>query len=68
MDPVQFEELTMEIQSLHKGMKNVMDIVFAMSPLLALSTHGWASKSCNSTYLLRVSNVVFFHSQLLMVD
>jgi hypothetical protein len=68
MDPVQFEELTMEIQSLHKGMKNVIDIVFATSPLLALSTHGWASKSCHSTYLLRVSNVVFFHSQLLIVD
>ena len=68
MDPVQFEELTMEIQSLHKGMKNVIDIVFATSPLLALSTHGWASKSCHSTYLFRVSNVVFFHSQLLIVD
>ena len=59
MDPVQFEELTVEIQALHKAMKNVMDIVFATSPLLALSTHGWALKSCHSTYLLRVSNVMF---------
>ena len=59
MDPVQFEELTVEIQALHKAMKNVMDIVFAMSPLLALSTHGWVSKSCHSTYFLRVSNVMF---------
>jgi hypothetical protein len=37
-----------------------MEIVFAISPLLALSTHGWDSKSVNSTYLLKVSNILIF--------
>ena len=62
MDQEQFEEISNEIQILHKSMKNVMEIVFATSPLLALSTHGWASKSYGSIYLLRVSNglVVYF--------
>jgi len=57
MEPQQFEEIASEIQILHKSMKNVIEIAFAISPLLALSTHGWASKSCNSTYLLRVSDI-----------
>jgi hypothetical protein len=61
MDPDQFEEISNEIQLLHKSMKNVIEIVFATSPLLALSTHGWASKSCNSVYLLRVSGVLLFY-------
>lgn len=54
----QFEEISNEMKMLHKPMKNVMEVVFATSPLLALSTHGWASKSYNSTYLLRVSDVL----------
>jgi hypothetical protein len=58
MDPQQFEDICNEMQTLHKSMKNAMEIVFATSPLLALSTHGWASKSYHSTYLLRV-NVIF---------
>jgi hypothetical protein len=57
MEPQQFEEIANEMQTLHKSMKNVIEIVFVTSPLLALSTHGWASKSCNSTYLLRVSDI-----------
>jgi hypothetical protein len=55
MDLQQFEDIANEMQMLHKAMKNVMEVVFATSPLLALSTHGWASKSYHSTYLLRVS-------------
>jgi hypothetical protein len=57
MDTDQLQEITEDIKSLHKPMKNVMEIVFATSPLLALSTHGWASKSIKSTYLIRVSGV-----------
>ena len=58
MDMQQFEEISNEMQILHKSIKNMMEVVFATSPLLALSTHGWASKSYHSTYLLRVSNVL----------
>jgi hypothetical protein len=53
------------IRSLHRAMKNIMEIAFAVSPLLALSTHGWASKSFNSTYLLRVSLVFIYFRYLL---
>ena len=45
MEPHQFEELASEMQVLHKSMKNVIEIVFTTSLLLALSTHEWASKS-----------------------
>jgi hypothetical protein len=55
MEPQQLEEIADEIQNLHKPMKNVIEVVFATSPLLALSTHGWRQKSYHSTYLLRVS-------------
>ena len=54
MDPQQFEEISNDVQVLHKSMKNVIEMVFATSPILALSTHGWAGKSFHSTYLLRV--------------
>ena len=57
MDPQQLEEVTHEMESLHRSMKNVIEITFAISPLLALSTQGWASKSLSSVYLLRVSAV-----------
>ena len=40
MDPQQFTDVSEAIQTLHRAMKNVMEIVFAASPLLALSTHG----------------------------
>jgi hypothetical protein len=56
MDAEQFQEVFDEIQILQKSMKNMIEIVFASSPLLALSTHGWASRSYHSTYLLRVSD------------
>lgn len=62
MDSKQFEEIANEIQSLHKAMKNVIEIVFATSPLLALSTHGWDSKSYNSVYLIRVGGFSLFFS------
>ena len=58
MDTQQLEDISNEIQSLHKPMKNIIEIVFAASPLLALSTHGWASQTLHSTYLLRV--MLFF--------
>jgi len=57
MGPQQFEEISNEIQLLHKPMKNMIEIVFATSPLLALSTRGWSSSHYHSTYLLRVSDV-----------
>lgn len=59
MEPQQFEEISNEIQNLHKSMKNVMEVVFATSPLLALSSHGWRQKSYHSTYLVRVGGVSF---------
>jgi hypothetical protein len=55
MEPQQLEDISEEVLNLHKPMKNVMEVVFATSPLLALSTHGWRQKSFHSTYLLRVS-------------
>ena len=55
MDVEQLEDITNEIASLHKSMKNLMEIVFTFSPLLALSTHGW-SRAYNSIYLIRVSD------------
>lgn len=60
MEPEQLEEVSNEIQALHRSIKNVAEIVFAVSPLLALSTHGWASISLNSIYLLRVSCACFY--------
>jgi hypothetical protein len=61
MEPRQFEDVLREIEALHKPMKNVIEIAFATSPLIALSTHGWASKSYHSTYLLRVSTIPIFY-------
>ena len=55
IDPQQLEDLAKKIEPLHRSMKNMMEIVFAISPLLALSTHGWASTFIHSSYLLRVS-------------
>ena len=61
MDPEQFQDIANTIHSLHKSMKNVMEIVFAISPLLALSTYGWGRNYyVHSTYLLRVSSVLDF--------
>lgn len=60
MDPEQFEEISNEVQTMHKSMKNLIEIVFATSPILALSTHGWGSHNFHSTYLLRVSVVFVF--------
>lgn len=53
---MEFEEVSELIHSLHRSMKNLIEIVFAISPLLALSTHGWNAKySYHGIYLLRVS-------------
>lgn len=54
MDKEKFAEISETIPSLYRGMKNVMEMVFAASPLLALSTHSWAVRTINRTYLLRV--------------
>jgi hypothetical protein len=67
MDPQQFEDISAEMQTLHKSMKNLIEIVFAISPLLALSTHGWDFHSVHSTYLLRVSNILVISWYLLMI-
>ena len=63
MEQSQFEELSKEIQALHKPMKNIIQLVFATSPLLVLSTHGWGVwKSTPGNYLLRVSSVLVVFS------
>lgn len=62
MEPHQLEEISNEIQFLHKSMKNLMEVAFATSPLLALSTHGWRQKSFNGTYLLRVGDISAVYS------
>ena len=58
MNSEQLEQISDEIQALHKPMKNLIEVVFAISPLLALSTHGWTWNSINGIYLLRVSFVL----------
>ena len=58
MDVEQLEDITNEIVSLHKSTKNLMEIVFKFSPLLALLTHGW-SRAYNSIYLIRVCDDLF---------
>ena len=55
MDPEQLEDISNEIEALHRSIKNLMEIVFAISPLLALSTRDWSITSINSVYLIRVS-------------
>jgi len=62
------EELSEEIKELHKSMKNIIEIVFAISPLMVLSTYGWGWRSTNSTYLLRVSDLYFKSWQLFKKD
>lgn len=61
MDPQQLEDISNDIQNLHKPLKNMIEIVFAASPILALSTHGW-NLGYNSVYLLKVG--VFFNASL----
>src|SRR5271168_486171 len=41
MELEQLEHVISEIVSLHRSMKNLIEICFAISPLLLLSTHGW---------------------------
>jgi hypothetical protein len=66
MDPQQLEDVSNGIKALHRSIKNVCEIVFAISPLLALSPRGWGGKtSVNSAYLLRVSHVLVSFSWLL---
>ena len=55
----EFEDICNEMKIMHKQMKNAMEMVFAISPLLALQTRGWGGKYCKSTYLLRVSDDIF---------
>jgi len=56
MDAQQFDDISAELQILHRAMKNIMEMVFAVSPLFVLSTRGWDSRSIHSTFLLRVSD------------
>jgi hypothetical protein len=60
LDPQQFEDISNEMKTLHKSMKNLIEVVFATSPLLALSTQGWATKNQHRTYMLRVSDFLVF--------
>jgi hypothetical protein len=66
MDLPQLELLSNEIQALHRPMKNIIQIVFAVSPLLALSPHGWGpTRSIHGVYLLRVSFVLVGFQEVL---
>jgi hypothetical protein len=56
MDSAQLEEIANEIEALHKSIKNVIEISFAISPLLVLSTQGWTWRNIHRVYLLRVSS------------
>jgi hypothetical protein len=61
MDPEQFQDFVNTAFGMHKSMKNLIEIVFAISPLLALSTHGWGRNyNFHSAFLLRVSGVLDF--------
>jgi hypothetical protein len=53
------------VQLLGQLKKNMMEIAFAISPLLAISTHGWDTISIYSTYLIRVSDRSPFSYSLL---
>ena len=55
MEQDQLDEISNGIETLRKSMKNLMEISFAISPLMILSSHGWMSPSCHSVYLLKVS-------------
>lgn len=68
MEGQQLDEISDEIKDLHKPMKHIIEVVFATSPILAISTHGWASKMIHSTYLLRVSLQSPFFQHLLTLN
>ena len=68
MDFWQLEAMSEDMDMLYKSMKNVLEIVFASSPVLALSTHGWDWKSYHSTYLLRVSDALYFFLSLIHIQ
>jgi hypothetical protein len=55
MDTSQLDEIATEIEALHKSMKNLIEIAFALSPLMLLSTQGWSWRNIHRVYLLRVS-------------
>jgi hypothetical protein len=57
MEPQQLEGIINALLPLHKSIQNIINIVFATSPLLALATHGWAAHNYHCTYLYRVSNI-----------
>jgi hypothetical protein len=59
MEKEESEVIIKEIIFLHRSMKNAMEVVFGISPLFALSTHGW-SRSYHGTSLLRVSEISLF--------
>ena len=64
MEPSQLDDIANEIESLHRPMKNVIEIVFTASPILALSTHGWSS-SHSSINLFKVGFYLFLLVQFL---
>jgi hypothetical protein len=58
MDSEQLEKIFGDVQAMHKSMKNIMEIAFAISPILVLSPTGWSYKSTSGLYLLRVSFIL----------
>ena len=60
LDSQQLKDIIGDVKMMHKSMKRMIDIVFAVSPILVLSTHEWASRSIHGTYLFRVRNVDWF--------
>jgi hypothetical protein len=54
----EFDDICHEMVSMHKAMKNAMEMIFATSPLLALQTGGWHRRTHHGTHLLRVSDLL----------
>ena len=67
MEPSELDQISNEIQGIHKAMKNITEIVFATSPLLALSPSGWSWKNFNCCYLLRVSGLLIVFVRILTI-
>jgi hypothetical protein len=56
LEDEQLQEISQQMQLLHSSIKNIMEYVFATSPLLALSTNGW-KRRISGAHLLTVSHL-----------
>ena len=65
MDSQHLQDLSDGIEDMYKSMRHIIEIVFAISPLLVLSTYGWGWRSVSGAYLLRVSELDIISWQIL---